>query len=158
MIPTVYGSMFDSATHTFPEDAQLKALYINGRFASRPIEYKRGQLWIDVLGNMAKGAFFADVESGDISVTNAGSWLDSRGMPGGIYCDRDNLPRVLSNTGTRKFSLWLATLDGTINVPDIPSRVTLVAVQAFGAKHLGFNADMSLVTDYKFWKAHAINA
>jgi hypothetical protein len=46
---TIYGTMWDSASGSFPSGVALKALYYNGRYAATPVHYMRGQVYIDVL-------------------------------------------------------------------------------------------------------------
>lgn len=152
------GLMWDSTTPgVIPGGALLRALYVNGRYAVRP-DYGRGRVYIDVTGGAAGQAGILDVETGDATPEHAGPWLTERKAldEGTLYCSRGALGAVLAGTGNLPFCLWLATLDGTIAVPALPSRVTLVAVQAFGAAMTGINADLSVVLDQNWWERRAL--
>ena len=155
-----YGLMWDSATGAIPVGARLRALYFNGRYASPPA-YGRGRVFIDVLASAPGAASWLDVETGDATPGAVPGWLDLRGAAQahnrGVYCNRGNLPAVIRAAAGRQFNLWLATLDGTIPATadlQLPSSARLVAVQAFGAAMLGFNADLSVVVDRAYWDAH----
>jgi hypothetical protein len=156
---TIYGHMFDSASQTFPAHSQLNAYYFNGHFNHTPVMYGRGKVWIDVTGAAPKACSWLDVERGDASPGRVPGWLDERDMPGnqGIYCDRSNVGAVIKAAGNRVYNLWISTLDGNTN-PVIPSGPgKLVAVQAFPASMVGFNADMSVIVSETYWKRHALN-
>jgi hypothetical protein len=153
----IYGFQWDS-TDTLPFQPALQAKYVNGKYASR-IQYRRGLVWIDVIGNMANAARWFDVESGDGGPGSVPGWLDSRhqhmGRPdGGIYCNRDTLPSVEEAAGDRPHDLWIATLDGTVDLVLPPGAGHLVAVQAFPAEWLPVHADLSVVVDPGYWEAH----
>jgi hypothetical protein len=157
---TIYGTMWDSASGAYPPGAALCAFYVNGKFAHKPVSFGRGRVWIDVDGSMPGAAYFLDIETGDARPADFPGWLDRRhaggGGWGGGYCNRATLPAAVAAAGTRPWALWLATLDGSI--PDaaslsLPPNVTLVAVQAFPASMLGFNADESVVVDQAWWQA-----
>lgn len=153
---TIFGHMYDSASQTFPAHSQLNAYYFNGSFNHSPVSFGRGRVWIDVTGGAAKDCSWLDVERGDASPGSVPGWLDRRNMPGnqGIYCDRSNIAAVIKAAGNRTYNLWVSTLDGTTN-PVIPSGPgLLVAVQAFSASMLGFNADMSVIINGQYWAAH----
>lgn len=155
---SIFGTMWDSATSAFPPGAALKALYANGRFAQlATYGYGPGRVYIDVTGAVPGAASWLDVETGDASPADVPGWLDQRAKhgPGGVYCNRGNLAAVERAAGARPHLLWVSTLDGTVDVGPIPGTGHLVAVQAFGAAMLGFNADMSVVVDQAWWKAHA---
>jgi hypothetical protein len=158
---TIYGLQFDAAS-PLPFVPSLQALYFNGAYAHKPVTYGRGRVWIDVTGDAPRAAMWLDVESGDATPAMIPPWLAARHAAGlgdgGIYCGRATLPEVLRYGGMLRFGLWLATLDGTTTPPDdvvLPPHVTLLAVQAFPASMLGFNADLSVVTDASYWIAHA---
>ena len=156
----MYGLQWDSAPGDFPDRARLKALYVNGAFATHPARYRRGLVWIDVTGAAPGGAFWLDVERGDATPDHVPGWLDARersgGGAGGIYCDRSNLPAVQQAAGDRPYWLWIATLDGTddLALPAGPGR--LAAIQAFPASMTGLDADASVVVDRDYWLAHAL--
>lgn len=159
----IHGLMWDSTTR-LPFTPPLEALYVNGAFAS-PASYGRGRVYIDVNGTAPEAAFFRDIEPGNGTPAGFGAWLQARYAAGkgwgGGYCDRSDLPGMIASAGSRPWSLWLATLDGNFDGDvaaelGLPDNVTLVAVQAFGAAHLGFNADMSVVTDADFWAERAL--
>jgi hypothetical protein len=152
---TIYGVQFDTVS-PLPFVPALQAFYINGRYAHKPVTYGRGRVWVDVNGTDPAGAFWLDVETGDAAPVQVPGWLSKRAVAGlgegGIYCGRALLPAVLHHAGQRPFSLWLATLDGN-TTPDVslPATVTLSAVQAIPRQMLGFNADLSVVTDRAYW-------
>ncbi len=155
----VYGFQWDS-TDTLPFQPTagkpcILALYANGKFRA-PLHYGRGHVFIDVTGGLPNGAAWLDVEKGDATVADVPGWLDERARfgPGGIYCSRDTLPAVEQAAGDRPHWLWVATLDGTTEVPLPPGSGHLVAVQAFGEAYLPFHADLSLVVDAAYWEAH----
>jgi hypothetical protein len=52
--------------------------------------------------------------------------------------------------------LWVATLDGTVDIGRVPGVGRLVAVQAFPASMTGHNADLSVVVDEPYWRARAL--
>lgn len=153
----ISGIMYDSTTpHVIPAMARLAALYINGRFAVPP-SYHKGHVYIDVNGSAPHAAGILDVERFDATPDKVPGWLDQRAKfdIGVIYCNRSTLPEVIAAAGHRPFNLWLATLDGTITQPILPPTGKLVAIQALGADMLGFNADLSVVTDADWWRRHA---
>lgn len=154
----IYGFQWDS-TDTLPFTPTLQALYANGRYRS-PLHYGPGKVFIDVTGGLPNGAMWLDVERGDASAADVPGWLDERARygEGGIYCNRDTLPSVEAAAGDRPHWLWVATLDGTLDVPLPPGAGHLVAVQAFPATWLPVHADLSVVTDAAYWQAHAVPA
>ena len=156
----VYGHMYDSASQIFPASSLLNAYYYNGSFKHTPVSYGKGRVWIDVTGRAPDACSWLDVERGDATPGFVPRWLDQRAMPGnqGIYCNRSNIAEVIKSAGNRVYNLWVSTLDGDIN-PAIPSGPgLLVAVQAFPASMVGFNADMSVIVNYDYWHAHALAA
>jgi hypothetical protein len=157
----VVGLQWDTIG-SLPFTANLHAYYYNGRYATRPVVYGRGKVWIDVLGNAPSAARWLDVEDEDAKPENVPGWLDARkavaGTDAGVYCNRVTLPQVIAAADGRPMDLWLATLDGTIfptEAYSLPSNVHLVAVQAFGSAYLGINADLSMVVDQQYWNAYA---
>jgi hypothetical protein len=151
---TIYGVQFDTIS-PLPFVPALQAFYVNGAYAHHPVTYGRGRVWIDVNGSDPKEAFWLDVEKGDATPGQVPGWLDVRKAAGlgngGIYCDRSALPDVIRSASGRGFSLWLATLDGTIPDMTLPATVTLCAVQSIPAAMLGFNADLSMVVNEAYW-------
>ncbi len=165
---SICGLMWDSTTpEVIPSYALLRALYVTGRGAVRPA-FGRGRVYIDVLGNAPQLAFWADVETGDITPDHFAGWLDRRHAAGagwgGGYCNRATLPAMVSAAGRRPWSLWLATLDGHADpaviaeLASLPPNVTLVAVQAFPAAMTGGNADLSVVVSRAWWAGRALSA
>ena len=155
----VYGFQWDS-TDTLPFTPTpgkpcIFAQYANGKFRS-PLHYGKGHVFIDVTGGLPNGAMWLDVEKGDATVADVPGWLDARAKfgEGGIYCDRSVLPEVEAAAGDRPHLLWVATLDGTVDVALPAGHGQLVAVQAFGEDYLPFHADLSLVLDAGYWDAH----
>ena len=150
---TIYGLQYDSVA-PLPFTPPLQACYVNGRYA-QPVSYGPGRVWIDVLGTAPRRAVWLDVESGDAPPPDVPVWLDLRRKAGfgwaGVYCNRSALPDVIAAAGARPFSLWLATLDGTTDPPELPGQVTLTAIQAFPAAWTGCGADISVVVDSAYW-------
>lgn len=158
----IHGVQWDT-TGTLPFVGDLHAYYYNGRFATRPYVTGRGRVWIDVDGSAPDKCFWRDIEPGNGDPSSFGGWLDRRraavGSGGGGYCDRSDLPGMIASAGShRPWSLWLATLDGTLPDPsalNLPPTVTLVAVQAIPEAMLGFHADESFVVDAAYWQQRA---
>ena len=156
---TVYGLQFDSIA-PLPFTPALQAHYVDGAVSkwSGKITYGRGWVWIDATGASPRAAFWRDIEQGDGTPADFPGWLDQRHAAGlgwgGGYCSRDLLPDMIRCAGTRPWSLWLATLDGTTDPGlTLPSTVTLVAVQAFPAAMTGgLPADVSVVVDQAYWE------
>jgi len=145
---------------SLPFQTNLHAYYVNGRFATNPVIYGRGKVWIDVIGDAPQAARWLDVENEDARPDRVPGWLDERSAvgEGGIYCNRASLSSVIQAANGRKFDLWLATLDGTIfphEMNSLPDNVTLCAVQAFGAAYLRINADLSMVVNMDYWRKYA---
>ena len=156
----VFGLQWDSAAGDFPPRARLKALYFNGAFATRPVRYRRGLIWIDVTGANPEAAFWLDVERFDATPDQVPGWLDARERSGagwgGIYCNRSNVHAVEQAAEDRPHSLWVATLDGTADVVLPAGTGKLVAVQDFPASMVGLDADLSIVVDQDYWNSHAL--
>lgn len=163
MTDGIYGLQWDT-TGPLPFQADLHAYYLNGKYATKPISYGKGKVWIDVIGDGAKAARWLDVENEDATPAMVPTWLDQRFAAagdgdGGIYCNLSTLPTVLTAAGDRKFDLWIATLDGTIYpyaVNSLSSNVRLCCVQAFPASYIGINADLSLVMNQDYWNTYAL--
>lgn len=153
MITDICGIQFDSIA-ALPFTPALEARYINGRYASPP-DYGRGRVYVDVNATAAKEAFWLDVEKGDATPAAVPGWLDERQAAGlghgGIYCDRSSLPAVEAAAGTRPHLLWIATLDGTLDITPPAGYGVLAAVQVIPASMLGFTADLSVVIDADYW-------
>lgn len=154
-----YGLQWDSASGSFPPRARLIALYVNGKYASRP-RYRRGLTWIDVTGADPLGAMWLDVERFDATPDQVPGWLDARERAGlgagGIYCDRNTLLDVEQAAADRPHVLWVATLDGTDDVVLPAGTGHLLAVQCYPASMVGMDADVSVVVDRDYWLAHAL--
>jgi hypothetical protein len=150
--------MYDSAGGLFPDGAKLRALYFNGDYAHKPYVVKRGQLWIDVLGDAARECSVLQVDGLDQAgidamVAKVPGWLGERNPVGRgiIYCNRVTLPAVMERAGDQPFDLWLATLDGTVPEVMVP-RGNLLAVQISDQG----NWDESVVVDKGFWDARSL--
>lgn len=154
-----YGLQYDS-TSARDTGALLVAKYINGKYASAPVRFGRGLVWIDVLGTAPYDAHWADVETGDITPQGFPSWNAAKhrgiGQWGGAYCNRSTLPQLLDALGGQPTDLWLATLDGDTHPPEadnLPQNVRLIAVQCYPESMTGFGADCSVVVDPDYWNA-----
>lgn len=132
----------------------LQAGYVNGRYAWKS---RHPNVWIDVNGSDPK-AHVLDCEIGDATPGQTPGWAKAHNaagteFPAVIYANRSTLTPVFNAMASaglhiaRDFFIWIATLDGTETVADMTG---VVAVQAFGAAALGFNADLSVVYDDAF--------
>lgn len=152
----VYGVMWDSASGAYPPGSKLNAYYYNGLFLHRPYRVRPGAVWIDVFGSAPRECSWLDVEKGAANTLDVARWLDERNIPAdqGIYCNRSNLEAVETVAAGRPHNLWVATLDGTLDItlPVISGKI--VAVQAIPSVMLGFNADESFIVDDQYWFAH----
>lgn len=153
----IYGLQIDSVSPLAFAPA-LRAMYLNGKWAERPVSFGRGRVWIDVTGGAPYDAHWADVENQDMTPQAFPAWNNEKhralGQWGGVYCNRTTLPAVLDALGSMPADLWLSTLDGDVNPPELgqlPPNVHPVAVQAFPAGMLGFNADASVIIDQAYW-------
>jgi hypothetical protein len=148
-----YGYMYDSAENKFPADSRLNMLYFNGRYAHKPYEVRRGQIWIDVLNDAWASCSVLDVETGDATPADVPGWLEKRNPIGRgvIYCNRANFPLVCSYAKDIPFNLILATLDGTMPEVKVPHGSTL----AYQIHDLG-DWDQSAVVNESFWNTHAL--
>jgi len=154
----IAGLQFDSTDH-LPFTPKLQAFYINGRFAVPP-RYGRGRVYIDVTGAAPRGAMWLDVEKGDATPDRVPGWLDERHAAGlgwgGIYVNRGQLAAVEAAASHRPHLLWVATLDGTLDIAPVPGIGVLTLVQAFPAEMVGgINVDVSAVVDRDYWLRHA---
>lgn len=149
-----YGVQWDT-TGQLPFPAPLQARYANGKYRSK-LEYVRGLVYIDVLGNLPNGASWLDVENGDATPQDVPRWLDERAPfgEGGIYCNRANIGQVEEAAGDREHLLWVSTLDGTMDFTLPSGHGHLVAIQLYPQAMLGFHADLSVVVDQGYWDAH----
>lgn len=147
----MWGIGLDSTTpDVLPVNVPVIGGYVNGRFAWSKEDWARFpgayQLRINTTGIPGRGNTL-DVERGDATAADCVPWWESVTWKPEeercIYVSRDNLPSVLTRMGSRKFMLWLATLDGTM--PTVYANRNVDLVQFLPAKALGFNADLSAV-------------
>lgn len=152
----IHGLQWDTTGH-LPFTPALQAFYVNGAYATAP-HYGRGRVWIDVTGADPRGAMWLDVEKGDATAADVPGWLDQRRPvgEGGIYCNRSNLAAVEAYAGRRPHLLWVATLDGTLDIAPPPGIGVLALIQAFPAAMVGLNVDISGVVDLDYWNRHAL--
>lgn len=158
---STFGYMYDSADGVFPAGSRLNALYFNGRYAHRPYQVRRGQIWIDVDGSAPGSCCCLQIDGFtqpqiDVMIAMVPHWLDRRNRIGRgvIYTDRDSLPAVVRAAMGRPWDLWLSTLDGTIPGPIAPAGAVsgrLIAVQAWR----GAITDTSAVVNSDWWRARA---
>lgn len=107
-------------------------------------------LYIDRgLGDPGLKATIADVERGALDPADLPNWLDTRANAGAqyltVYVNRSNHAAAAAAAGHRGPWWWIATLDGTITVPDWTPLTGPALVQFAGAAQTGVHADMSLV-------------
>jgi hypothetical protein len=155
-----YRIMFDSVNPgLIPTTAEIVAGYIDGKYVWSAADWARfpnaQKLQINVTGDASHGGLALDVETGDATPADAPAWYDARvaaGVKGGliIYCNRSTLPAVESAMGSRSYYRWVATLDGTINIPGYTPLAGPAAVQFLGQEQIGVNVDMSLVMNDGF--------
>ena len=142
------------------------ALYADGEWPAPPAAFsmlhRLGVKTADitVTGNPAiKAAKIAsDVEPGNLTPGAAAKWAEEERAAGEwpvLYVNRDNKGDTisaclaLSLEPAKHFGLWVATLDGTFtdkNGADLRHEPGVVAVQAFGTKLIGIDADASVLT------------
>ena len=142
-----------------PANAEMVAGYDNGiyvwsaagwaRFAGRP------QWHISVTARLGEGDVgnVLDVEKLDATPQQAGEWAvrtRARGVFPIIYCNRDNRPAVegfLQDAGLSPLeaALWIATLDGTQQLPVGP--YPIAGVQYLADPASGGHYDLSLIQD-----------
>lgn len=163
-----YRIMRDSTTATDIPTAgtQLVAGYANGRYAWTDADWRRfpgiPHVYIDVNGTDPKAGVL-DVETGDATVTTAVTWVKARlalgpgDYPPVIYCNRATLTPLFNAMDAaglhvvRDFRLWVATLDGTA---ELPNMLGVSAVQYKGESLTGGHYDESVVHDPQ-WRAPA---
>lgn len=101
------------------------------------------------LGDPGVKATIADVETGALQPGDLPAWLDTRANAGAqfltVYANRSNHPAAAAAAGHRAVWWWIATLDGTIAVPDWTPLTGPALVQIAGSDRLGVHADFSLV-------------
>lgn len=101
------------------------------------------------LGDPTGKSSVADVETGAMTVAEAPIWYDRQAKAGvkflTVYVNRSNLSAVDAAMGSRKHYRWIATLDGTTDIPGFTPLHAPAAVQILPASKLGIHADLSLV-------------
>lgn len=160
------------------------ALYADGNYAAPPaafsVLHRLGVKTVDITvkGNpgIKAGKVAADDESGDLTPEQAATWAEAENHAGEwpvIYVNRSNKPDTialctkLGLEPVRDFGLWAATLDGTFTDTggaDLRGEPGVVAVQAWPAAMVGFDADASVLTRLGHewlgipptWDVHAI--
>lgn len=146
-------TMGDSITSSaVPSWVDIKCFYVDGKFASPQSvinDWHGPKVLINVTGDPAHGGDMLDVEAEDAGPDAIPHWYDTRHQDGakylGVYSNRDNFGACSVAIGTRPARRWLATLDGTVLYAF--QGIQLTAVQAFPAKFLPSNFDLSLVFD-----------
>jgi hypothetical protein len=145
----VTRTMYDSVEPTvIPGNAEVVAGYVDGFYSWVPEGWARfpnaTKVRIAVFASTNDGDVL-DVENGDATPAQARSWLQMRAAAGvarpTIYCNRSTRSAVEAACVGIPHDLWIATLDGTQNVPGA------VAVQYAGSAITGHNYDVSVVTD-----------
>jgi hypothetical protein len=133
---------YDSASPESIPSGVYAAVYINGRFAWPESEIKRMskvfRITVEPGAQWAKEARCIDIENGDATPEDAMSFLIERHKLYGdatAYCDRSTLPTVEALVKQAKIEVfyWIATLDGTQNIPGA------WAVQYQGGIHAAFD-------------------
>jgi hypothetical protein len=142
------------------------ALYADGEWPAPPAAFSMLHRLgiktadITVTGNPAiKAAKIAsDVEPGNLTPGAAAKWAEEERHAGEwpvLYVNRENKAETisaclaLSLTPAKDFGLWVATLDSTFTDTggaDLRHEPGVVAVQAYGAKSIGIDADASVLT------------
>ncbi len=141
-------TMYDAvAWENIPADAEMVAGYIDGPRSQWPAQAwdrfphaVKVKITVDPADNAGD---VLDVETGDARPSDAPGWIRRRLAAGArfvtIYCNRSTLPAVVSACGGLAFYRWIATLDGTRDIPGA------AAVQYQGGVTAGY--DMSVVHD-----------
>jgi hypothetical protein len=120
MAITAPVEMYDAVTPTnIPESAQVVAGYIDGDYVWSSEDWNRfpsaTKVLITVTGSL-KGNV-ADVETGDMSPSQAVEWIEakqSKGMRGcTIYCNRSNLETVWAACRGHAYYVWVADWTGS---------------------------------------------
>jgi hypothetical protein len=105
---------------------------------------------IDVTGAIPQAADVLDVETGDASPAESYVWLKQKiargdSMPT-VYCNRSTQPQVEIATKElihgKDYFFWIATLDGTVKLPDMTG---VVAIQDKSAAQTHAHYDESIV-------------
>lgn len=140
------------------DGTQLVAGYGNGSFAWDAAAWARfphiPRASIDVNGSQWYRDVL-DVEAGDATVATAVAWVKEKWQhtiiyPPVIYCSRDTLTPLFNAMNAagfqvvHHFRLWVATLDGTKDLPDMTG---VTAVQYAGSNETGAHYDESIVYD-----------
>jgi len=112
-----------------PPDTPVVAGYGDGKFIWSP-SWVDGSNWWDLFPNAVKLVLVVDaahsgdvldVEVGDAAPADVPGWCDRFSRPGRraptVYCNRSTLPAVQQAVGGRRVDYWIATLDGTQDVP-----------------------------------------
>ena len=124
------GTMYDSTMPgAIPADAQLVALYRNGRFA---VTAQQGamfpaRLWIDVLGTDAATASVLDIETGDATPDTVRTWCPAREAAhpysvDRLYCNLSTWPAVraavaeLTGAQQARVRYWIANPTGAAHL------------------------------------------
>jgi hypothetical protein len=121
--------------------------------------FRHGILFIDRHGDPLDIATILDVERGLHGANDVPGWLDhkkSKGITGTVYCNRSSLDAVNAAAGQRQLSRWIATLDGTMHIPNFKAGETPAAVQFATSQMLGFHCDASVVWEDGWHPAPAV--
>lgn len=145
--------MGDSVTASaMPKWLDIKAFYVNGKFAAPQSvinDWHGPKVLINVNGDAAQGGDALDVEAEDAGPGAIPGWYDDRKAAGAkflaVYSNRDNFDACTAALDGRPARRWLATLDGTVLYTF--HGIALAAVQAFPARFLPSNFDLSIVFD-----------
>jgi hypothetical protein len=135
----------------------IAAGYINGKYAWSIQDFARFVIHatIDINGSNT-GADILDVETGDATVNGAVAWVTAKRKaqpshyPPIIYCNRSTLTPLFNVMASHSlkivtdFRLWVATLDG---IKDIPDMTGVTAVQYAGQVQTKHHYDESIVYD-----------
>lgn len=141
--------MYDSVDPTaIPADAQMVAGYVDGFYRWTDAGWNRFPNAIKIriaVSAWTNDGDVLDVETGDATPAQARGWIRNRQAAGifkpTVYCNRSTRPAVEAACSGLNFDLWIATLDGTQDIPGT------VAVQYAGSSITTQNYDVSVVTD-----------
>lgn len=146
-------TMYDSVTASdIPLSADMVGGYVDGDYAWSQAAWDRFPNAVKVrIATRAStnDGHVLDCETGDAVPGQTGPWAKMRIGSGlsrpTIYCNRSARPAVEQSCAGLPVTLWIATLDGTKQVPAGP--LPVVAVQYIGEPGSGGHYDLSEVYD-----------
>lgn len=161
MADTIHGTVGDINALEAHQAIELVAGYTNGSYAWTADDWarfpKQSHVTIDVNGSNP-AADVLDVEPGDATPNDSAAWVRNKllqhpSYPPILYVNRSNITAVFNAQAAaghkivRDFRLWVATLDGSMGIPDMTG---VTAIQYASSAMTHTNVDLSLVFDGAF--------